>query len=213
MRIKHNSSVDPEIVAITQVHSALRNLDPGAQVRVIEYVADKLGVLGQLGASTGEHRMRETGPSEGAVEVATQLQPNEPTNEAADADGINSVAIKWMRRSGVTVQSLSSLFSFGDDIDLIASKVPGKSKTQRLHSVLLLKGVAAYLASGVPRVTHEQLKETALHYDAFDAPNFATHIKSFAPEIGGTKQSGYTLNARGLAAATELIKSIINNMT
>jgi hypothetical protein len=208
MPTKHASSVDPEFAAITQVHTALRNLDPGAQVRVIEYVADKLGVLGQLGMSTDVRRLRE--PADPAAGSAPEPQSTEPSSGTADDDGINSVALKWMKRSGLTVHSLTSLFSFGDDIDLIANTVPGKSKTQRLHTVLLLKGVAAYLASGVPRVTHDQLKETALHYDAFDAPNFAAHIKGFASEISGTKQSGYTLNPRGLAAATELIKSIVN---
>jgi len=210
MPTKHASLVDPEFTAITQVHTALRNLDPGAQVRVIEYVADKLGVLGQLGMSTGERRAREPEPADRSAESAEKRQPTEPPSGSADDDGINSVALKWMKRSGLAVQSLTSLFSFGDDIDLIATTVPGKSKTQRVHSVLLLKGVAAYLASGVPRVTHEQLKETALHYDAFDGPNFAAHIRSFAPEISGTKQSGYTLTPRGLSAATELIKSIVN---
>jgi hypothetical protein len=177
---------------------------------VIEYVADKLGVLGQLSVSTTDRRLREPESADRAAESAAKSQPTEQPSGTTDDDGINSVALKWMKRSGFAVQSLNSLFSFGDEIDLIANTVPGKSKTQRVHSVLLLKGVAAYLASGVPRVTHEQLKETALHYDAFDAPNFAAHIKSFASEISGTKQSGYTLNPRGLAAATELIKNIVN---
>ncbi len=49
-------------------------------------------------------------------------------------------------RNGLTAKGLSGVFSLGvDEIDLIAKNVPGKSKTDRTHSVLLLKGVAAYL--------------------------------------------------------------------
>ncbi len=72
-----------------------------------------------------------------------------------------------------------------------------------------MKGIAAYLSTGVARVSHEQLKEACLHYDAFDPANFATHMKDFAAEASGTKESGYTLTARGLTAATEIIKSIV----
>jgi hypothetical protein len=78
-----------------------------------------------------------------------------------------------------------------------------------LGGSLLLKGIAAYLSTGVARVSHEQLKEACLHYDAFDPANFATHMKDFAAEASGTKESGYTLTARGLTAATEIIKSIV----
>ena len=52
-----------------------------------------------------------------------------------------------------------------------------------------------------------QVKEACLHYDAFDNSNFASYLKSFAAEVSGTKESGYTLTARGLTAATDLIKS------
>ena len=116
---------------------------------------------------------------------------------------------KWMQRNGLSMSSLSKIFSVGEDeIDLIAKSVPGKSKKTRTHSVILLKGVAAYLGSGAARISHQQIKETCLHYDAYDSPNFAAYLKDFASEITGTKQSGYTLTARGLAAATELAKEM-----
>ena len=53
------------------------------------------------------------------------------------------------------------------------------------------------------------VKETCLHYDAFDRTNFAKHIKDFGAELTGTKESGYVLTARGLANATELVKEIV----
>ena len=79
-----------------------------------------------------------------------------------------------------------------------------------MRSVLLLKGIAAYLGTGAARVTYEQLKEASLHYDAYDSANFASYIKSFASEAGGTKESGYTLTARGLTTATDLVRGMLS---
>ncbi len=59
------------------------------------------------------------------------------------------VAQKWMRRNGLQAEHLSSIFSLGgDEIDVVAKSVPGKSTKARMHNVFLLKGVAAYLAGG-----------------------------------------------------------------
>ena len=75
-----------------------------------------------------------------------------------------------------------------------------------MHSVFLLKGVAAYLGTGAARFTHEQIKETCLHYDAFDSSNFAVYFKSLSAEVSGNKETGYTLTPRGLAAGTEMVR-------
>src|SRR5262249_23362750 len=124
-------------------------------------------------------------------------------------DGVSPVAKKWITRNGLNPHKLSAVFSLGvDDIDVVAKTVPGKSKRERLRSVFLLKGVAAYLSTGAARFTHEEVKETALHYDAFDAGNFAVHFKSLSSEVAGNKDGGYTLTARGLAAATDSVKAL-----
>jgi hypothetical protein len=197
---------DPEIVAIGQVYDALKDLEPAARARVLEYVAKKLGTV-------------YTPPDEQATRVPREEQAQSPSlpppaagaEQGDDSEGVSPVALKWMRRSGLTSTGLSVLFSLGvDEIDLVAKKVPGENKKDRMHSVLLLKGIAAYLGSGVARVTHEQLKEACVHYDAFDSANFATHLKSFAAEASGTKGAGYTLTARGITNATEIIKSLVS---
>jgi hypothetical protein len=97
-----------------------------------------------------------------------------------------------------------------DEIDLIAKTVPGKGKRDKMRSVFLLKGAAAYLGTGAARVTHEQIKEACLHYDAFDVANFAVNLRSLSGEVSGTKEAGYTLTPRGLASATEMVKALTN---
>jgi hypothetical protein len=194
-------SSDPEIIAITSVYDALKELDPAAQRRVLEYVSRRLAL-----PSLSDEEQPKTHDAQ-EMPPASLVQAGVPEENEA-SEGISPVALKWMRRSGFTPSGLSALFSLGvDEIDLVAKKVPGENKKDRMHSVLLLKGIAAYLSTGVARVTHEQVKEACLHYDAFDTANFATYLKSFSAEVAGTKDSGYTLTARGLTNATEIIRS------
>lgn len=198
---------DPEFVAMESVYAALSALEPDAQRRVIDYVVGKLGISSlRLAQSNADlDGANERGVS---LDVPTTAMSAPQPSSSDDGDaGINVIAQKWMKRNALTSEQLTSLFSLGgEEIDLIAKRVPGDSKKQRMRSVLLLKGVAAYLGSGAARVTHEQLKETCLHYDAFDAANFAAHIKSFGKEVAGSKSAGYTLTQSGLAAATEIVK-------
>lgn len=201
----------PEIEAISAVHAAIKNLDAAAQLRVLRYCADMLGLALDLSqpkySDITDGRRAEDKPP-----PVVKSAPDAADDIEDDSDGINSIALKWIRRSGLTTVGLQSLFSLGiDEIDLVARSVPGKSKRERMHNVLLLKAVAAYLSTGAPRVTYEQLKEACLHYDAYDATNFSKHIRSFSGDAGGTKEAGFTLTARGLTAATELLKSMLGS--
>lgn len=203
-----DDEVAPEIAAISTVHSALKDLEPDAQARVLSYVAQMLKIR------SSEFRTDATGTSgqrdDAAGAVAVHADVSESRTEDDDElEGISPVARKWMARNGLNAKQMSNVFSLGvDEIDLIAKTVPGKNKKDRMHSVFLLKGVAAYLGGGAARFTHEQMKEACLHYDAFDAGNFAVYFKSLSSEVTGSKESGYTLTPRGLAAATEMVKKM-----
>ena len=209
MDSKDNPTViDPEIDAIGLVFSTLSSLDTEAQIRVIEYVAGKLGIQKHFALRPSGGPGETHGPS---AKMRDEAEPETtPQGPSADSSsGISPVAQKWMTRSGLGTEHLGKIFSLlGDEIDLIAESIPGESKRNRMHNVILLKGIAGYLATGAARVTHEQIKETCLHYDAFDRPNFATYLKGFSADVSGSKDSGYTLTPRGIAAATALVKQM-----
>ena len=40
-------------------------------------------------------------------------------------------------------------------------------------------------------------------------PNSTAYMKSFASEVSGSAKTGYTLSARGLASATDLVKALV----
>jgi hypothetical protein len=194
---------EPEIVAIGTVYAALKELEPDAQKRVLTWVAAKL----KIDYSTREPNLQRR--DEDQDDGGTESVEDEREDTNGVLEGISPVAKRWITRNGLEPKKLSTIFSMGgDDVDLIANTVPGKGKKNRMRSVFLLKGVAAYLGTGAARFTHEQMKEACLHYDAFDVGNFAVHFKSLSSEVMGSKETGYTLTPRGLANATEMVKTI-----
>jgi hypothetical protein len=203
---------DKEIIAIGAVYASLKGLDAAAQQRVIEYVGKKLGITPTLPGETADDFLEDR--REKADPLASSGAKGPTIDADEDLDAISPIAKKWMRRNGLTAKDLSKVFSIGgDEIDLIAKKVPGKSVRARMRSVFLLEGVAAYLAGGAARFSHEKVKEACLHYDAYDVRNFATYLRELAAEVSGGKESGYTLTARGLANATEIVRELAGATT
>jgi hypothetical protein len=200
---------DKEFAAMRQVYTALKDLNAAAQNRVLDYVIQRLSLVREPA------RAIEQSPSQSAhPPVHSESRPGEVQANARDSgdetvEGISPIAQKWMRRSGITSEQMSSLFSLGiDEIDLVAQSVPGRSKADRVRSVMLLQGIAGYLSSGVARVSNDKLREACSHYDAYDVTNFSKHLRAISAEASGSRESGYTLTSRGIAAATDLIKQI-----
>jgi hypothetical protein len=201
-----------EIAAIAAVYKALEGLTPEAQSRVLGYVARMLDIKF---SPAEEDETTSTRPPDlssvtgSSVPTGKMSQPEVSATGEDGLEGISPVARKWMTRNALHPKALSAIFSLGvDEIDLVAKEVPGKSKKDKMHSVFLLKGVAAYLGGGVARFTHEQVKEACLHYGAYDSGNFATHLRSFAGDVSGDATGGYALTTRGLASATEMVKGM-----
>jgi hypothetical protein len=205
-----NDAVEKEIEALSVVYRALSSLESDAQSRVIAYVTHKL-----RGTAPTQHEMVEV---EKPIQTRTdsQIDPdtndqrhNEEQDEPSELDGISPVARKWMLRNSLSAEKLSVVFSLGaDEIDLIAKSVPGENTKEKMRSIFLLEGIAAYLATGASRFTHEKVREACLHYKAFDTKNFAAYFKSLNSEISGSSKAGYALTTRGMSNATELLKQM-----
>lgn len=207
MTDENTVDVDPEIMAMSAVLKAVKQLEPDAQSRVLGYVAAKLGIALTKTKSVDAAAHKVTDRADEAADSETSEEAEDDADD--ELQGISPVAKRWIARNGLDQRKLSDLFSLGvDEIDLIAKSIPGKTKKNRMHNVFLLKGVAAYLGSGAYKFTHQQVKEACLHYDALDAGNFATHLKSLSGDVAGNKATGYSLTARGQTNATALVKSL-----
>lgn len=201
-------SDDPELAALSNVCSVLSGLETESQQRVVDYVIRKFGLAMSRGDDALD-RQRNVQKAESAPRQPESQPPN-TVDVTDDTDGISPVAIKWMQRNGFTVDQLGHIFSLGvDEIDLVAKSIPGSSMVQKARNVTILKGIAAYLSAGTPRISAEQVKEACLHYDAFDSTNHSKHLNKMSTELSGTKATGYTLTARGLTAGTELIREML----
>jgi hypothetical protein len=192
------------------VYEALQPLDEQARERVWTYVSQRLAMR------TTDERQDAPRTNPPKITSVEQQEPpgDDPGEDGGALDGVSPVAVKWMKRSGFSADCLSRVFSIGlDEIDLVASSVPGSSKRERLHNVFRLSAMAAYLSSGAARVSAEELKEACQHYDAYDVANHAKNLKALGREISGTKESGYTLTATGITGATKLIKDMIGEFS
>lgn len=202
--------VDPEFAAIGTIYQALSPLEAEAQLRVVKYVVAKLNIKMETPRSSDRQSDLEAKNRAGEADDSA-IHNTHATEESGqdDLEGISPAGKKWMARNGMRASELATIFSLGiDEIDLVAEKVPGTNKKERMRSVYLLKGVAAYLGGGVASFTQAQVKEALLHYDAFDSANNAAYFGSLSSEVSGTKEAGYSLTPRGLSSATALLKSM-----
>lgn len=198
-----------QISAIGLVYNAIKDLTPEAAHSVLSYVNGMVAPqkkISHYSKDQGEQHEEHADQENGSKNSKTE----DIDDALDDADGINSVAKKWLVRNGLSAHSLSKIFSLGlDEIDIVAKKVPGPNEQQRMRSVFLLKGIAAYLGSGAPRFTQEQVKEACEHYSAWNKTNYSTYIKGLSALVGGSAASGYILTSRGLTEAADLIKTMI----
>ena len=202
----NSETVDPEIIAMSAVYNALKGLEADSQTRVLQYIAEKLKIA--LPVLTKHQEFRE-GRREEEIEHKQRESTYAKKHKEDTLEGVNPFAVEWMSRIGVLPAQLSTIFNLGiAEIDLVAKSVPGKNRTQKMRSVVLLEGVAAYLGTGAPHFTHEQVKEACLHYGAYDADKFTADLKRLSSEVSGSKDAGFRLTNRGLVNATKLVKTM-----
>jgi hypothetical protein len=206
---KSPTGAAPEVAAIGAVHDAIKGLGSEVQSRVLNYVALMLNIHAPIPVPGATETPEEREPEEARIVSTKDAPTGRQEQPDDDLEGVSPAGRKWLARNELQAKQLWKLFSLGaDEIDLIAGKVPGKNKKDKMHNVFLLKGIAAYLGSGAARFTHKEIKEACLHYDAFDVANFATYLKSLSADVSGSKGVGYTLTTRGITNATELVKTM-----
>jgi len=205
----NSETMDPEIIAMGAVYNALKGLEADSQTRILQYIAEKLKIAPPV--LTKHQEFREARREE-EIEGKQRESAYPRKYKEETLEGVSPFAVEWMSLNGLQPARLSTVFNLGlAEIDLVAKNVPGKNRKQKMRSVFLLEGVAAYLGTGAARFTHEQVKKACLQYGAYDADKFAAYLKRLSGEVSGSKDAGYTLTSRGLANATELVKTIIRS--
>lgn len=189
-----SESEPSETDVMSMIDHALKSLgDPEARIRVLAWLVAKHGA--------GSGKTFQVPPS--AIES--------PRGREQIATGLSKSAQLWLKRSGIaTDDRLAAIISVDqNDIDVVASDIPGENVKARMRNVFLLRGAAEYLKTGEFKFTDEQVRSTCRHYGAYDADNFSQYFKSFEGEVSGSRRTGYSLTARGQRVAAELLRSMV----
>jgi hypothetical protein len=135
-----------------------------------------------------------------------------PTEAEEQSAGIAPKAAAWLRKNQISREQLDQIFSIDDNaFDVIAAKMPGKSKRQQTVEAYIICGVKAFLQTGEPNFTDKEGRQLCQKIGCYDRPNHYNYIKAFGNRIGGSKDSGWKLTNPGLTDAAQLIKQIAGN--
>ena len=124
--------------------------------------------------------------------------------------GVPDVVKPFLTANAITTDILEKVFHpTGPGAQLLASSIPGTSKSSKLVALALLLCVKQALETGSFVCTLKELRELSAHYDCYDAANFSKTLKVsknyFKPREKG---ADLELSGAGLKKAGEFTKSI-----
>jgi hypothetical protein len=126
-------------------------------------------------------------------------------NEAQET-GIAPRAKTWMRQHGLEMMSLQQVFHLeGGNVEVIASKIPGKSDKEKTLNAYVIEGVRCLLASGEPGFDDKSARTLCKTHGCYNDANHAVYLRDKGNRLTGSKEKGWKLTAPGLAHAASLI--------
>jgi hypothetical protein len=147
--------------------------------------------------------------SANTIPSTPQTPPVTPTGPSLPG-GIPDGVKPFLTANAITTEVLQKVFNpAGPGAQLLASEIPGNSKSSQLVSLSLLLCVKQALESGAFVCTLKELRELAIHYDCYDSTNFSSTLKAkknyYKPREKG---ADLELSGPGHKRAGEIIKSI-----
>jgi hypothetical protein len=182
---------------------------PTSKSDVVAAVAKLVEVLTPLAAEDRSRAISATAVLLGdSGEVRT---PGAFKAEAAGAapEGVSAKADGWKKKNGVSDEVLDHTFSIDKDgIEVIAARMPGKSKRQQTLETYIICGLRAFLQSGEPAFGDKEARELCQRIGCYDSANHYNYVKGFGNRIAGSKDSGWRLTNPGLGEAAHIVKQL-----
>lgn len=136
-----------------------------------------------------------------------------PPHELPPSDEIHPKAVQWMSKNGVERTQLEHVFSIeANSVDVIAAKLPGKSKRQQTVNSYLLCGLKSYLRTGDIAFADKDARDICNRVGCYDSANHSNYMKAFGNLITGTKETGWKLTNPGIAQAAKVVKDSAGNI-
>jgi hypothetical protein len=115
-----------------------------------------------------------------------------------------------MQQNGIEMKMLEELFHFDSGkVDVIASVVPGKNKTQQTINAYVIQGLANFLATGSAAFDDKSARALCKNLGCIDEPNHKAIVRKIGNKITGSKETGWTLTAPGLAHGGTIVKDAV----
>jgi hypothetical protein len=133
----------------------------------------------------------------------------EPHVDATTIPGISGKAAAWLQKNHISREQLDQIFSIDDKtFDVIAARMPGKSKRQQTAEAYIICGLKSFLQSGEPNFTNKEGRLLCQKVGCYDRPNHYNYIKAFGNRIGGSKDTGWKLTNPGLTDAAIIVRQL-----
>jgi len=136
----------------------------------------------------------------------SQTHEQPPGAQGAKVDGISGAGSAWLRRRGLSKESIDEYFHIEEGKVKLTGDAIGSGKRQQTINTYLLSGVVALLESGKPDFTDDMARENCKNLGCYDAANHSMTLTQFGNQITGSKKTGWKLTAPGLNAAAALLK-------
>jgi hypothetical protein len=151
-----------------------------------------------------------------AANVPQKTQPPPPppppggTGAPGSPGGVPDAIKPFLTANAITTDILEKVFHpAGPGAQLLASTIPGNSKSSKMISLSLLLCIKQALENGNFTCTLKELRELAVHYDCYDSTNFSAVLKAnknyYNPRDKG---ADLQLSGSGRKKAGDIIKSI-----
>lgn len=177
--------------AVGTVPKLVELLTPLSQIDRKRVIAAALILLGESAPTELE--------AQKAVFSAEQQQPS--------SGGIHPKALQWMSKNGLEREQLEHVFSIEPElIEVIAGKLPGKSKRQQTVNAYVLCGLKSFLRTADTGFTDKDARELCVKIGCYDSANHSNYMKAFGNFISGTKDSGWKVTFPGLSQAAKVAR-------
>jgi hypothetical protein len=138
-----------------------------------------------------------------------QIKDKVEAIEEPAEEGMSGKSMVWLKKSGLTREQLDHVFSIEHDgIDVIAAKLPGKSKRQQTLEAYVLCGLKSFVQAGETDFADKDARDLCEKVGCYDTPNHSNYMKAFGNLISGSKEGGWKLTNPGLSKAAEIVKQL-----
>jgi hypothetical protein len=96
-------------------------------------------------------------------------------------------------------------------IDVIAAKMPGKSKRQQTIESYVISGLSSFIQAGEPSFSDKDARVLCQKIGCYDSPNHHNYTRGFGNLIVGSKEEGWRLTNPGLNRAAQIVRELTGN--